>query len=337
MKEIKAAMIGLGNVNKTLLGILNDKETVLVEKYGVSFKIVMVVDSSGVAVNEAGFDKLALVDHKESGRRVSELEGYTQKSAADVVSSLDLDLVFEASPVDFETGGEGLENAREALTRGISVVLANKGPVVKGYNELTLLAKANGAGFKYSATVCGGLPVLNICERDMIAGEISSLSGIFNGTCNFILEALHNGMSFEDAVREAQDVGAAETDPSLDTEGWDTAFKLLIIANSILGANIELKDIEVEGIEKITPEMLRAEAAVGNTVKLIAHAQDGKFTVKPTVVAKDTFLGSCTGWEMAVEIHSDIYGISYHKLYEKEPVPTAASMMRDAVNIFASN
>ncbi|MDG1996934.1 MAG: hypothetical protein P8J14_10600, partial [Emcibacteraceae bacterium] len=210
-----------------------------------------------------------------------------------------------------------------------------KGPVVKAHGELKALSNNSGAGFKYSATVCGGLPILNIGERDMIAGDISKISGIFNGTCNFMLDALKNGMDFDDAVKEAQDVGAAEADPALDIDGWDTAFKLLIIANSIMGANIELKDIDVTGIRDITPEMIIAEEAAGFTIKLVAHIEDGKYSVKPTVVEQNTFLGNCTGWEMCVEIHSDIYGIMYHKLYEKEPIPTAASMMRDAVNIFA--
>lgn len=335
MREIKAAMIGLGSVNKNLLRIISDKADILAGKYGLIFKVVLVADSSGIALKEDGFDILSLVDHKENGSSVSAMAGYVDVSACDAVSSTMIDIVFEASPVDFDTGGEGLEIVRTALSRGISVVLANKGPVVKAHSELTSLARENGAGFKYSATVCGGLPVLNIGERDLIAGDISELSGVFNGTSNFIFDALANGMSFEDAIIEAQAVGAAEADPSLDTGGWDAAFKLLIIANSVLGADIELSNIEVEGIEKITPEMLLAESAVGNTIKLIASYANGKYSVKPTVVSKDTFLGSCKGWEMGIEIHSDIYGIMYHKLYEKEPVPTAASMMRDAVNIFA--
>ncbi|MDG1709093.1 MAG: hypothetical protein P8H03_10045, partial [Emcibacteraceae bacterium] len=244
-------------------------------------------------------------------------------------------LVFEASPVDFKTGGEALDIARAALAKGISVVCANKGPVVKAHDELASLARLNGAGFKFSATVCGGLPVVNIGQRDLIAGDITKVSGIFNGTCNFMLDALKNGMSFDDAVKEAQYVGAAEADPALDIDGWDTAFKLLIIANSIMDANIELKDIDVTGIRDITPKMISAEEEAGYTIKLVAHIENGKYTVKPTVIEKESFLGQCTGWEMAVEIHSDIYGIMYHKLYEKEPIPTAASMMRDAVNIFA--
>ena len=335
MKNINVAMNGLGSVHKTLSGILKDKQLVLKEKYDIGFNVVMISDSSGVAVNNNGFNMVEVIAHKNSGGRVSGLSEYQDKSFLDILSDTNVDLVWEASPVDFDTGGEALEIARDALNRGISVVLANKGPVVKAHGELKALSNNSGAGFKYSATVCGGLPILNIGERDMIADDVSEFSGVFNGTCNFILDVLKNGVAFDAAVKEAQNVGAAEADPSLDIDGWDTAFKLLIIANHVMNARITLDDISVKGIMSITPEMIRAEESQGNTIKLVASFDGSTYKVEPTVVAKDTFIGSCTGWEMGIEIHSDLYGIMYHKLYEKEPVPTAASMLRDAVNIFS--
>ncbi len=331
MREIRAALFGLGSVNSNLLNILDDREKLLSERYGLSFKIVAVGDSSGYAFNIDGFDKNFIVSHKESGRPVSDLEGYTAKyQPLD-----DIDLLFEATPVEPETGGEALETTREALSRGVSVVLANKGPVVHAFQELKKLAADNDCGLEFSATVCGGLPVLNIANRDMIAGNTIGFSGIFNGTCNFILDALAKGMSFEDAVTEAQKVGAAEADPSLDIDGWDTAFKLLILANTMFDKDYKLDDVKVTGIRNITTDMIKKEKEKGNKIKLVGKFENGSLTVEPTAVPVDSFLGNCDGWEMGIEIHSDIYGISYHKLYEKEPIPTAASMMRDAVNIFA--
>lgn len=334
MREIRAAMIGLGSVNLNLLKILSDKKVKLSDEYGISFNITCVADSSGVAVNEAGFNPLDIINHKKNGKSARDLDGFLGADIMDGLKSHACDLVFEASLVDLKTGGIALEISKFALSKGISVVLANKGPLVVAYKELSDLAAKSGAGFKYSATVCGGLPVLNIGQRDMIAADIIKISGVFNGTSNFIFDALKNGETFEGAVVEAQNVGAAEADPSLDTGGWDTAFKLLIIANHVMGANISLSDIDVTGIEEITAKMIITENGLGNTIKLVARIEDGKYTVMPEVLEKQSFLGSVDGWEMGVEIHSDIYGISYHKLYEKEPVPTAASMMRDAVNIF---
>lgn len=340
VKQIRAAMVGLGTVNCNLLQIISDKAKRLRSDHGVEFIIVAVVDSSGVAVNIDGFGFEAIISHKKAGGAASDLAGYVEGgSIVDQISTLsdigELDLVFEASPVDLKTGGVGLEVARKALGAGISVVMANKAPLVLAYAELTTLAAKNNVELKYSATVCGGLPVLNIGKRDLIAGEITKLQGIFNGTTNFMLDSLAKGETFEAALKEAQDIGAAEADPSLDIEGWDTANKLLIIANSIMDVGISLEDIKVQGIEGIEANYLAAEKAKGNVVKLVAKAEGGVYSVSPTAVPEGEFLAQCTGWEMGVEIHTDIYGINYHKLYEKEPIPTAASMLRDALHIFA--
>ncbi len=333
---IKAAVNGLGTVNTNLMSIIEEKKYILRRDYDIEFKFVCIADSSGIALNNHGFNPTEVALRKEDGEKARNFVGYKpDMSMSDALEKIECDLVFEGSPVDHKTGGEALDIVKAALKNGISVVLANKGPVVCAHGELHKLAAENNAQIKYSATVCGGLPVLNIGERDMIAGDIHKIRGVFNGTSNFIFAAMIRGQKFDDALKVAQDVGAAEADPSLDIDGWDTAFKLLIIVNSVLKADISLDDIEVEGISTITPELLREEYEAGHTVKLVATAQNGVYTVKPTVLAREGFLGSCDGWEMGVEIHSDIYGISYHKLYEKEPIPTAASMMRDAVNIFS--
>jgi hypothetical protein len=132
----------------------------------------------------------------------------------------------------------------------------------------------------------------------------------------------------------------AETDPSLDVEGWDTANKLVIIANSFLGVQVTLADVTVQGITGVTAEDLHAARMQGNTIKLVARAerQEGgsyQLAVKPTLVPLDSFLGQCDGWEMGIELQSDLYGLMYHKIWEREPLPTAAAMLRDAVNLLS--
>ena len=334
---IKIVLIGLGNVHKRLLKIIDDKKQRIENEYDLTFQIVMIADSTGVAVKEDGYNEKFIIDHKAANKSVKDLPDFIEaRTVHDVLKDLDCQLVFESSPVNLKTGEPALSTVKTALSRGISVVLANKGPIVMEFSKLHQLAQQNNAGLAYSATVCGGLPVLNIAKRDMIGADISKIRGVFNGTTNFMLDGMLNGMAYDDALKEAQERGAAEADPSLDVEGWDTAFKLVIIANSMLGANIGLKDVDVNGITNITQQQLETEAAKGNTIKLVASAEDGKYSVKPMVLTKDDFLGQCNGWEMAVEIHTDIYGINYHKLWEREPIPTAASMLRDAVNIFNS-
>ncbi len=259
-----------------------------------------------------------------------------------IAGGLTCDLVLEASPVNLQTGEPGLSVVRAALGRGLSVVLANKGPLVLAFAELQRLARENGAGLAYSATVCGALPVVNVGRRDLIAADITSLRGIFNSTSNFILAEMAAGRSYDAALAEAQARGLAETDPSLDVEGWDTANKLVIIANSFLGMPTTLADVTVQGITGLAAADLQAAQANGRTVKLLASAtrqEDtaGVYTlsVAPTELDGDEFLARCRGWEMGIELHSDLYGSMYFKDLEGDPLPTAAAMLRDAVNLFA--
>jgi homoserine dehydrogenase len=179
--------------------------------------------------------------------------------------------------------------------------------------------------------------VINIGRRDLVAARVARLRGIFNSTSNFILGEMAAGRAYADALAEAQRRGIAETDPTLDVAGWDTANKLVIIANSFLGVRVGLADVQVTGITGVTSADLQAALARGETIKLVASAQytgsGYTLTVAPTVVPQNDFLGGCDGWEMGIEIHSDLYGRMYHKIWEREPLPTAAAMLRDAVNL----
>jgi homoserine dehydrogenase len=342
-KTVDVALIGLGNVGRSFLRILESKGERLAAGYGLAFRVVCVADSSGVAVNPAGFDPMATRLHKESGRRVAELPGFMPgQTPAQVLEKLAVGLVLEASPVDLHSGEPGLSATRTSLRRGIPVVLANKGPLVLAFAELQALALVSGARLGYSATVCGALPVINIGRRDLVAADIATVAGIFNATTNFILAEMATGRSFAEALGEAQRRGIAETDPTLDVEGWDTANKLVIIANSFLGVAVTLDDVSVQGITGVTAEDLLAARQMGNTIKLVARAkhQEGggyALSVRPTIVPQQSFLGQCDGWEMGIELQSDLYGLMFYKIWEREPLPTAAAMLRDAVNILTAD
>lgn len=340
-RVIKTAVIGLGNVGRNLLRILETKQVRLAEQYDLAFRLVCVADSRGVAVDPAGFDPATVRRAKEQGLSVASLPGYLPaQPVAATLAQLDCDLLFEASRVNLQTGEPGLNSVRTALGRGIAVVLANKGPLVLAFAELDQLARTHRAGLGYSATVCGALPVVNIGQRDLIAAEIHTLRGIFNSTTNFILAEMAAGRPYAEALTEAQARGIAETDPALDVEGWDTANKLVILANAVLGRPTTLADIAVQGITGVTPADLAAAHAAGRTIKLVASAEatpEGyRLAVAPVALPRGDFLATCHGWEMGVEFQSDLYGRMYHKIWEREPLPTAAAMLRDAVNLLSS-
>jgi homoserine dehydrogenase len=337
MPTIRTALIGVGAVNRSFLEILMRKAERLQAQYGLSFRIVLAADSSGVIRRAAGFDPQELYQFKRNGGRLNTLPEVVNAPLTQVLQETECDLVLEASPVNLKDGEPGLSVTRTALACGMNVVLANKGPLVLAFRELHELAAQKKAGLAYSATVCGALPVINIGQRDLIAADIIMLRGIFNSTSNFILAEMNSGRSFADALAEAQRRGIAEADPSLDVEGWDTANKLVIIANSMLGIHTTLPDVQVTGITGITTAQLQAEAQHGRTIKLVATAQRTSqgyhLTVAPTTLSQSDFLGSCSGWEMGIEIHSDLYGKLYHKIWEDSPLPTASAMLRDAVNL----
>ena len=340
-REIRTALIGLGNVGRSFLRIVERKQDTLRSQYGLTFRLVSVADSSGVAVNPQGYSLPDTLRAKQAGVPVRRMAGYWPDMAPGDVLAADLecDLLLDASPVNLETGQPGLGAVRMALRQGVSVVLANKAPLVLAFPELQRLARQHNAGLAYSATVCGALPVINIGRRDLIAADIHSLRGIFNSTSNYILGEMTAGHSYAEALAEAQARGLAETDPSLDVEGWDTANKLVIIANSFLGVDATLADVSVQGITELTAEALQAARQAGKVIKLLASAQrngDGyTFAVAPTELPEDEFLARCNGWEMGVEIHSDLYGQMYFKDREGDPLPTAAAMLHDAVNLFS--
>jgi homoserine dehydrogenase len=340
IRTIDTFLVGLGNVNRNFLRILEMKAARLAAEYGLAFRIVALADSSGVAVNPQGFDPATTRQVKEAGSAVSGIVGYQHGlTPAELASTLACDLVLEASPVNLQNGEPGLSVARNALQRGIAVVLANKAPLVLAFAELSDLAQRSGAGLAYSATVCGALPVINIGRRDLVAADIVYVRGIFNSTSNFVLSEMAAGRGYAEALAEAQRRGIAETDPSLDVEGWDTANKLVIIANSFLGLRATLADVTVKGITHLTSDDLQTAAQRGTVVKLVAKAevQTGggyQLRVEPAALPSHEFLATCDSWEMGIEVRSDLYGLMYHKIWEREPLPTAAAMLRDAVNLF---
>ena len=339
MPTLPVALIGLGTVGKGFLSLLQTRAGSLRAHYGLAFRLVCVADSSGVAVNPAGFDPASVREHKEGGASAADLPG--GRAGGEIPAAL-LDsgatMVLEASPVNLETGEPGLGVSRFALKHGLSLVLANKGPLVLAFHELHDLANRHGALLGFSAAVGGPLPIVNMLRRDLVSAGISRIRGVLNITTNFILGAMADGRSYEDALADAQRIGAAETDPTLDVEGWDAANKLVIAVNCIPGVRAQLADVAVKGITELTVPQLAAHTSRGETVKLVAEAErrpEGgyRLSVGLQVVARDDFLAQCEGWQIGIEVHTDIYGTLSQKVTTSDPFTTSAAMLRDAVNL----
>jgi homoserine dehydrogenase len=307
--------------------------------YGLEISIVGVADSSGVAINANGFDYEELIQLKNQKKHVRELSGYLPEVLVEnICDHVEGRLLIESSPGNLKTGQPGLQVVRSALQKGWSVVLANKAPLVFDFEELHQLAKTHGGSLAYSATVCGGLPVINVLQRDLKLTSLISMKGIFNATTNYILQELENGGSFEEAVKEAQRIGAAEADPSHDVNGHDAANKLFIIMKSFTDFSGTINDIHVEGIQNITSHQLVEAKKTGSKIKLLAIAErrDNQWAVsiRPTLVNENSFLGTCDGWEMGIEVKTDLYESISMKNYEADPLGTSAAVVRDVLEIY---
>ena len=329
-------LLGMGNVHRQLLAILERKAKSLAEGHGVTFPVVAVADRGGFVLGpDAPGSRVSvpsLLGTKAEGGKLHDVSGAERIS---LEAALDLagprGILLDAASMDIETGGIGLRAARAALRRSVSVVFANKSAIALAFGEIETLARENGAGLGWSATVCGGLPVVNVGRRDLVVADFRQLRGVFNSTSNLVLTRMAEGLSLQAAVREAQRRGIAETDPTNDLNGTDTALKLLILVRTVVGRSVTLRDVQRAGIENATTP------SPGEVVRLLAEAfptPDGvRMTVSPVAVPKKSFFGSIGALDMAVEWETDLFSTQRFIATEGDAIPTAAAVLRDAVHI----
>jgi len=167
-----------------------------------------------------------------------------------------------------------------------NVITVNKGPLSVAFPSLIELANYNGIMFKFSGTVGGGTPILEFAKRCLKGDRIVSFKGILNGTTNFILSKMEEGLTFKEALKDAQVKGYAETVPSLDIDGFDAAAKLVIMANWLMGMKVALEDVNRIGITQVKTQEVSKALEKGNAIKLIASCENKKLVVKPMEVSK---------------------------------------------------
>ena len=341
LTQVTLILVGLGNIGRRFLQVLLDKADHLRRQYGLAFRLVGAADSRGAAHDPAGLDLRAIVALKKQGQSVAQYPdlGQPGQTPLALVEQSSADVLCEASPVDLESGEPGLSCIRTALGKGMHVVTPNKGPLVLAYAELTALAREQGRQLLFCGTVAGGLPAINIGRRDLAGAAIHLLEALPNLTTSFILDRMAQGQTYETALVAAQAQGCAEADPTLDVDGWDAAFKLVILANSVLGVPAVLDDVQVQGITGVTAQDLSAARAEGKVIKLVASAEkqgDGTYrlTVAPTPLPAAHPLARLSGQQMGVVYHTDIYGVISAAILEEEPIPSAATMLRDLLSIY---
>ncbi|MEM0482303.1 MAG: homoserine dehydrogenase [Nitrososphaerota archaeon] len=294
---IRCGIIGYGFLGKRLA-----RRLTYYRRRGLALTVL--ANSKGYLHSPTGFEGDGLPEDITAHSR------FRASNPADVIGQDLVDLLVVLTPTNVYSGEPGLTYIREALKGGIDVVTADKGPLVVAFKELTSLADSMGVSLCYEATVGGGIPVFSLARHSLRGDRILSIRGILNGTTNYILTRMHfEGLPLDLALQEAQMMGLAERDPSLDLEGIDSACKVVILANALLGADRRLEDVKVKGITQVTSDAILAAKELGMTIKLVGSIEGGRLSVAPRLVRLNHPLcvhGTLNAVQFKMEITGDL-------------------------------
>ena len=342
--KIKTVILGFGNVGRGFASVLLRKAEYLRERFNMQLVVLGVVEtgSDGIfhsAFSENGIDLMKLLEtRRKTGTISAYAGGGGHHSSLEVIERSGAQLMLEATPTSLKDGEPGLSHIRAALAQGMSVVTSNKGPLLFGLNELRRLAEDNHAGFRYSASVAGALPIIPTEYYALAGCQVNSIQGILNGTSNYILtEMTNSGVTMQQALAKAQQMGIAETDSQLDIEGYDTAFKLLLSANSIMDIDARISDVRVSGIEHVTQMTIEHARSKGCVLKLIGRAKrtDNHVDMKvglEEIRPEHPFHSVNSIWK-AVMFETDLLGEIVLLGGKSDPELAAGAMLRDVVNL----
>ncbi|MFP3999052.1 MAG: homoserine dehydrogenase [Desulfobacterales bacterium] len=320
MKHIKIGILGLGTVGTGIARLLAENRELISSRLG------------GIPV----LKKAADLDI-ERDRGVAFASGVLTTDPYEVVDDPEIEIVLEMIG--------GLDIARELIIRGIEngkhIVTANKALLATSGNELVDLASKKGVALAFEASVGGCMPIIKTIRESLVGNNIHSVTGILNGTCNYILTKIATeGISFQKALEHAKAEGYAEADPSLDVDGFDTAHKLAILSAIAFGMEINYDDVYIEGLSAVTPMDIEFAAQCGYRIKLLAITKfDGQAVearVHPTMIPFSDMLSNVSGTMNAVTIAGDAVGDMILYGHGAGMMPTASAATGDMVDICRS-
>ena len=324
--------LGFGNVNRTLLQLLRDRETELRERHGTAFRITGIASRRlGWIANPEGIDAHGAADASSARLEKSD---YTPSNVQDWLKAARADVLFEATSLNVETGQPAVDHIRAALNHGAHAITANKGPIVHAYRELRDLAAAQGKRFLFESSVMDGVPIFSFFDQ-LPAIHLQGFHGILNSTTNVILTEMENGLTFDESLKKAQSLGIAETDTTHDIDGWDAAVKTAALITVLMDVPIKLEDIKREGIRDLSAGAVRAARREGRPYKLICRAKkegnEVTATVRPEQVPLTDPTGQISGTSSYIYFETDIFpGLA---ITEENPglYATAHGMLADLV------
>ena len=317
MKEIQVGLLGCGTVGTGVAKLLIENQSVIAARLGTRLNLKRVAD----------------ID-VETDRGIQFAPGVLTTDADAVVNDPDIEIIVEM------IGGEDVAKALilKAIENGKQVITANKALLASQGNRLFAAAAEKGVDLAFEAAVGGCMPIIKSVRESLVANRILSMTGILNGTCNYILTKITDERRpFEDALSEAQQKGYAEADSALDVDGIDTAHKIAILTALAYGMNINLPDVYIEGISKITPLDVAFAEHFGYRIRLLAISKNKgnqvEARVHPTMIPFDNLLSNVNGTVNAIMVSGDAVGDIM--LYGRGAgmMPTASAVISDAVDI----
>lgn len=309
----KLAIAGLGTVGVGLIKLLEDNVNEISKRVG-------------------GFEVVAVSARSKSKDRGIDISGYEWCDNPVDLANTDVDIVIELIGGE---DGDALELTKAALKNGKHVITANKAMLAHHGFELAQLAEDNNAVLAYEAAVAGGIPVVKVLREGFAGNSVKRVSGLLNGTCNYILtEMLNRELEYADVLNEAQELGYAEADPSFDVGGIDAAHKICLLAANGFGKRPDFAGMYIEGIDKITLQDLKIAKKLGYKVKhvCVAEAGIGEYAY-PCLIEENEQLAQVDGVFNAVEIIAEPVGQSVLVGRGAGAGPTASAVASDVIDI----
>jgi homoserine dehydrogenase len=303
--------VGFGNVGRALLRLLIAKETELRRRYDVRWRLTGVATRrAGWVADPDGLNPLALLNGHWPARPASGIP----QSVTEWIEQSRADVLFETSSLEPHSGQPATDHLRAALNYGAHAISANKGPVVHAYGELASLARERGKKWLCEATVMDGVPIFSLFPTGLPATELRSFSGVLNSTTNLVLSEVEKGLSFEEAVRRAQSLGIAESDPANDLDGWDSAVKVVALTTVLMGIPTRLDQVLRTGVRDLSAEKIRSVRAAGMRYKLVCRAvrrgAGAELTVRPELLLASDPLANLEGSSSAIRFDLDVFSFS---------------------------
>ena len=321
MKKVKVALLGLGNVGRGVWNILKENEEEIMKRSGCKVEVGKI-----------------LVRNKNKDRGIDVPDELVTTDFNEILNDDSIKIVVEVMG--------GIEPAREyilaAMDKKKHVVTANKMLLATDGDTLYEKADKEGVMLNYEASVAGGIPIIQAINESLTANKIEELYGIVNGTTNFILSKMETeGSKFEDVLKEAQEKGYAEADPTSDIEGFDAQYKLAILASLAFGTKIDSAKVYREGITKITDEDMKYAKSFGRVIKLLAIAKDidGKLELRvhPTMIPESHPLANVFDSFNAVFVKGNAVGDLMFYGRGAGELPTGSAVVADIVSIVRSD